>query len=290
VATPKQRNSINYQIANGGSLSANKTLLKSKNPYIIPTSQDFVVNAGVTLTVEPGVVIKMGDQSSMTVSGDIISSGTASNIITFTSLYDDSYEGDTNGDSSASSPAAGSWKYLRIQGPSQNSQINYTRFKYGGRYFTSTALDARAMLSIYEATTTISNSTFEESQIAGLRATRFYGTISGSTFNTGTTTNTDKVGLYIYEGSPTISGNTFSNNYQGLNIELSSATSTISNNTFSNNYIGLYLTLAKVSLDNLLFSNNTTGIQSSNSTISVLNPASITFTNNTATTTPGGLF
>ena len=289
-ATPKKRNSLNYLISQNGVLSANKTLAKSNSPYVVPTSQDFVVNAGATLTIEPGVVIKMGDQSSIAVSGDIISSGTASDKITFTSLYDDSYEGDTNGDGSASSPAAGSWKYVRIQSPSQNSQINYTRFKYGGRYFTSTALDARAMLSIYEATTTISNSTFEESQIAGLRATRFNGTISGNTFNTGTTTNTDKVGLYLYEGNPTISNNTFTNNYQGLNVELSQATSTISGSSFASNYIGLYLTLAKVNLDNLTFSNNTTGIQSSLSTINIITPGSITFTNNTATTSPGGLF
>ena len=209
----------------------------------------------------------MGDQSSITVSGDIISGGTESEQIIFTSIYDDSYEGDTNGDSSASSPTAGSWKYLRIQSPSANSKINYTRFKYGGRYFTSTAPDARAMVSIYEATTTISNSIFEESQIAGLRATRFSGTISNSTFSTGDMTNTDKVGLYIVEGTPTISGNTFSNNYSGLTLESTT-----------------------VSLDNLTFSNNYIGIQSLGSTLNVSTPSSIIFTNNTSTTSPEGLF
>lgn len=289
-ATPKKRNSLNYLISQNGVLSTNKTLTKFNNPYVVPTSQDFVVSAGAVLTLEPGVVIKMGDQSSMTVSGDIISSGTASDMIIFTSLYDDSYYGDTNGDGSASLPGPGSWKYLRIQNPSQNSQINYTRFKYGGRYFNLTAPDLRAMLSVYEATTTILNSIFEESQIAGLRATRFNGLISNNSFSTGTTTNTNKVGLYIYEGAPTISNNTFSNNYQGLNIELSQATSTISGSTFSDNYIGLYLTLAEVNLDNLLFSNNAIGIQSSLSTINILTPGSITFTNNTANTSPAGLF
>ena len=267
VATPKARNSINYQIANGSALTSDKTLKKSQSPYVVPTSQDFAVSNGATLTIEPGVVVKMGDQSSITINGDIKSIGSSSDYITFTSIYDDSYAGDTNGDGLASSPQAGDWKYLRIQLPSQNSEINYTKFKYGGRYFSTTALDLRAMVSIFEATTTISNSTFENSQIAGLRATRFNGAISGSAFNTGTTTNTDKVGLYVYEGAPTISGSIFTNNYSGLTLES-----------------------ATVSLGDLSFSSNYLGISSLNSILNVANPSSIIFTNNTATTSPGGLF
>jgi hypothetical protein len=60
-----------------------------------------VIAAGVTLTIEPGVVLKM-HQSSFRIYGSLIANGTPERSITFTSIEDDSYNGDTNNDGPSS--------------------------------------------------------------------------------------------------------------------------------------------------------------------------------------------
>ena len=62
--TPKARNSANYLINKGQTVSSNLTLFASRSPYLVDYSiQTF--NASSTLTIEPGVVIKFNNNAGL---------------------------------------------------------------------------------------------------------------------------------------------------------------------------------------------------------------------------------
>jgi hypothetical protein len=78
------------------------------------------VPAGVTLTVDPGVLVKMitgswclnctnDNQVGFEVDGSLVVAGTAASPVTFTSIHDDSVGGDTNSDGGASVPSPNEW-------------------------------------------------------------------------------------------------------------------------------------------------------------------------------------
>ena len=74
------------------------------------------VNAGVTLTIEPGTVVKFRNTGALLqVSGDLIAQGAPGDTIVFTSYNDDFYGGDTNGDGDSSEPSPGQWTQIVIR-------------------------------------------------------------------------------------------------------------------------------------------------------------------------------
>ena len=113
-----------------GNITADTTWTAANSPYIVTC--DVIVDAGVTLTIEPGVVVKFGGTyRDLKIDGTLLAEGTAAEPITFTSLKDDEAGGDTNSDGSASSPWPGDWDGLRFYGSSTGSVLDHAVVRYG---------------------------------------------------------------------------------------------------------------------------------------------------------------
>ncbi|GIW91484.1 MAG: hypothetical protein KatS3mg109_1916 [Pirellulaceae bacterium] len=104
------------------------------NVYLV--SGQTTVNAGVTLTIQPGAVIKFQSSDStkgkLTVNGILRAQGTAEGRIVFTSVHDDSFGGDTNNNGGATWPNAGDWDGLSFGSTSSGSNLEYAWIGYGG--------------------------------------------------------------------------------------------------------------------------------------------------------------
>lgn len=115
---------------NGGALTIS-------NPTVWTTGNVYVVRADVTissvLTIEPGTIIKLQGDTRLEVinSGKILANGTAAQHIVFTSLNDDSYCGDSNGDGAATSPEKGDWGHINLNGGTGH-QFTYCDILYAG--------------------------------------------------------------------------------------------------------------------------------------------------------------
>src|ERR1035438_7891798 len=85
---------VNAQTNVSGGIYSNTTWTKANSPYIV--TDTVVVFPGITLTIEPGVVVKFNDHKYIEVrNATIISNGNAVDSITFTS--------------NSSSPTPGIW-------------------------------------------------------------------------------------------------------------------------------------------------------------------------------------
>ncbi len=114
-----------------GTISANTVWSLASSPYRVTC--DISVNAGVTLTIAPGVVVKFNSYyDTLWVSGRLVADGDAGQPITFTSIKDDSAGGDTNGDGNATQPAPNDWDSLRILGSSTGNVLDNAIVRYGG--------------------------------------------------------------------------------------------------------------------------------------------------------------
>ena len=71
------------------------------SPYVV--SSEVIVDAGATLTIQPGAIVKF-DGGNISFLGQLDAQGTTLNPIYFTSLYDDTIGGDTDGDGGESGP------------------------------------------------------------------------------------------------------------------------------------------------------------------------------------------
>lgn len=99
-------------------------------PYLVDT--DVTVNAGVTMTVDPGVVVKMeGNATNLFVNGTLVAGGSDSQPFVFTSVRDDTVGGDTNNDGTSSGRAE-DWGGIALRSTSSGTFLRSGRLAFGG--------------------------------------------------------------------------------------------------------------------------------------------------------------
>ncbi|MFA5020631.1 MAG: hypothetical protein WC517_01040 [Patescibacteria group bacterium] len=122
--------------ANGEHLAAS-TLWRAGEVHVIPNGAYFYVDPGVNLTLESGVIVKVGFNSRIIINGGLFANGAKENLIKLVSLRDDSVGGDTNGDGSATVAGLDDWRGISADGGQYNSVVKvnlaYVEIKHGGR-------------------------------------------------------------------------------------------------------------------------------------------------------------
>lgn len=228
-------------------ITTNTEWTTAGSPYVI--TNYLTVNSGVTLTVDPGVVVKF-EQSNfgeIDVDGSLVADGTSEAPITFTSYADDSVGGDTNGDGS-SSGSPGDWYSILFLG-SGTGDLDHVNVTYGG--WGSPAYAYGAVQTQDSASLTVNHSLFTQNEAAGVKggpsstvsisASEFSNNGDGiSAINTSLTidsgtdvhdNNTD--GLFINESywsgaAPSITDSSFEDNgHDGVKLWIDAPSSTL---------------------------------------------------------------
>jgi len=268
--TPKAENSVakNYTVFSGGiTFSEDFTLKRLGSPYI--TDGPINVLSGATLSIEPGVIIKLKHGSSRTpyvelkVEGSLSAVGSESQKIIFTSFYDDEYGGDTNNDGGATQPAAGDWEWVYFK--DSISDLQNVIVRYGGKLHSSCCGEfapyTYGAIYVDGGQLTMSSSTVEKSATLGLWIKNSTGSlITSSEFKDINTSWSKPTAIYIENGSSTISNSTFRDNNIGVLVE-NFANPIIENNVFEKNQIPIQInTLLPTIADNTFNDNNYNGI------------------------------
>ena len=173
------------------------------------------VNAGVTLTIQQGAVVKFDSGASLTVNGTLNAEGTSSagDHIYFTSINDDSVGGTISG--SMGMPGAGDWDYILFDGYSGNEGVgtfSYCTIRYG---------DGN---SSYQAGLYASNGsalTLTDCEITQSATSGMYASSSSASITACNIKNNNNYGLHFYGTAATqeVYASLISNNNDGIYCE-----------------------------------------------------------------------
>ena len=209
-----------------GNISSNTTWTVANSPYVVNGS--LTVDDNITLTIEPGVIVKFIDNVQMTVSGALVANGTQNDTIYFTSYKDDSIGGDTNGDGSATSPSPGDWRRIYFSDADAGTSIDFCRFKYAGR-----ATSGYPLLDFYNSNSpvSISNSLVELCTGEGINTSAGSETV---TITNVMCRNNQQAGFSLLSNT-TIQNCTSQNNEWGYSVYPDLVDQVANNNTSQNN-------------------------------------------------------
>lgn len=230
--TPKSQNS-RHDSEFSTPTSISQTIIISRDtiwtlkgsPYLLSSGGGHfpTVNAGTTLIIEPGVILKPQNKNypSLVIKGTLLARGTPGNEIKFTSKEN--------------SPAAGDWGTVIFEPESVDSILENVVFEYGG-YQTA---NAYPMVKINQSSVTIKNSTFKDSSGTALGLINSSSGVSDCAFS-------NVAGGIAIDGvnaRPNISNNTLSGqNHSGTGIKIiNQASPAISSNTISNFNIAILI-------------------------------------------------
>jgi len=237
-------NPLKAQTNVSGLISSNTNWTIGNHPYIV--TGNILVNNGVTLTIEPGVIVKFNSGLSMQIDGELLAQGTSNNKITFTSNTADT---------------AGAWGYIYFSDASvdavfenniygnyiSGSILEYCILQYAG----GISVTDNGALRLDNAHPFVNYCIVSENNATGIRAYNLTGSLKISNSAIINNTSSDYGGGINIGGgnggnivinSNTISKNTVSNIYGyggGINNMYNiNGTTFISNNTITENTAG----------------------------------------------------
>ncbi|MBI4160759.1 MAG: right-handed parallel beta-helix repeat-containing protein [Candidatus Yanofskybacteria bacterium] len=128
-----------------GHYSTDQHWTLADSPYIVEGfGEGIVIQPGVTLTIDPGVIVKFKASTQLWVDGAVIARGTAEQPIIFTSFYDDSAGGDTDG----LGPTVGSsGDWWHISGNDPHLEFDYAQIRFSGLGFSLTLTDSLVLVT-----------------------------------------------------------------------------------------------------------------------------------------------
>lgn len=91
---------------------------------------NLTIESNATLTIQAGTVVKFAPYAQISVKGQLVAAGTADDIIVFTSLSDDEFGGDTDGESQT--PTVGDWGNIKFKSGS-DGVVSRSLIRYSGR-------------------------------------------------------------------------------------------------------------------------------------------------------------
>ena len=165
-----------------GAITANETW--SKYAYV---TNEVTVNSGVTLTIDPGTVVKFAAAARLTIKGKLIAEGTISDSIRFSALDNDA--------------PSNTWKTIFFD----HTNVNDRR-KSSIKYAVITdANNGVFVKNADDSTVTISNSRISNNRIG------VYSNYSDAVLiENNTIVYNDRHGVYSYSASPTVYNNEIS--------------------------------------------------------------------------------
>ncbi|MFH0866137.1 MAG: T9SS type A sorting domain-containing protein [Bacteroidota bacterium] len=250
-----------------GLISTNTVWTVANSPYVV--IGNVLVNNGVTLTIEPGVMVKFNSGLSLQIDGTLIAQGTISDSITFTSNTLDT---------------AGAWGYIYFSDTSidavfqtdingtyiSGSILEYCNIQYAG----GVSVSENGALRFDGAHPFVNHCTVRDNSATGIHAynntsmLKISNSLIINNISTYTGPSSNGGGIYISgDGNNLITGNTISNNTAssggGINVDPAGGTYVITNNVISHNTgisTGGGIDGSAMSIYNNIIMNNTTNI------------------------------
>ncbi|PIJ61264.1 right-handed parallel beta-helix repeat-containing protein [Mesotoga sp. H07.pep.5.3] len=145
----------------------------ASSDYSMTVTGDISINAGASLEVAPGTVVKLRQNNRFLVYGQLQARGKEDQQIYFTDLRDDTVGGDANRDGSETIAEEGWWRSINIQNEG-SAVLEWCTLAYGGRS------DGATLLKSGTGSIRISNSAIVRSSGDGLRVAAGYSLFESS--------------------------------------------------------------------------------------------------------------
>lgn len=178
-----------------GTLPGNSTWTKAGSPYIVT---QVTVPVGVTLTIDPGTIVKLRGTQALYSMGTINIGGNGEPV-TITTQTDDSFGGDTNNDGSTTTPSKTDWCYIGVH-INATLIVKNTHIYYGG------CTPVYGQLYNFGGALTVEDSLLTKSGQFGILAA------SGNTTLRNNEITENVIGIRYHNGSLTLQGNSIYNN------------------------------------------------------------------------------